>query len=196
MSDNELISAVRAFAIKNSEKDDIHGFPHVERVLYLCEMISEEVQANILVLQVAALLHDIGRLKEEKDTEGRNHAEISAEMAMEFLRTIDHELSKADLFNISHCIRAHSFSNKIIADTIEAQILSDADKLDALGAIGIYRTIGFTIKNGGGIREVLEHLKEKILKLYDLIYLDYSKTMAKERTETVENFRLILDVEI
>lgn len=196
MSENELLSVVREFAIKNYEKDDIHGFPHVERVYNMCEKMGVALGANMKVLKIAALLHDIGRAKENIDFNSKNHAEISAEMAMEFLNSVNHEFNKSDLYNISHSIKAHSFSNNLDADTLEAQILSDADKLDALGAIGIYRTIGFTIKNGGGIREVLEHLKEKILKLYDLIYLDYSKIMAKERTVTVENFRLILDVEI
>ena len=72
--------------------------------------------------------------------------------------------------------------------TLEAKILFDADKLDALGAIGLYRTIGFTIKNFGGIEQVLNHLENKILQLKDLVYLDCSKQIAEKRHELILDF--------
>ena len=72
--------------------------------------------------------------------------------------------------------------------TLEAKILSDADKLDALGAIGLYRTIGFTIKNGGGIEQVINHLENKILHLKDKLHLDESKKIAEQRYNIIADF--------
>ncbi|GAH41189.1 unnamed protein product, partial [marine sediment metagenome] len=72
--------------------------------------------------------------------------------------------------------------------TLEAKILSDADKLDALGAIGLYRTIIFTLRNKGGIEQVINHLENKILKLKDGLYLEVSKQIAEERSKIIIDF--------
>ena len=79
MLDKKFISKVWKFAIDNSEKDDIHGFSHVERVYNMCIKIGEKLNANIDLLKISVLLHDIGRIDEKKDNLKRNHAEISAE---------------------------------------------------------------------------------------------------------------------
>ncbi|MFW9880635.1 MAG: HD domain-containing protein [Candidatus Thorarchaeota archaeon] len=188
MVDNEVISRVRKFAFENSEKDDIHGFKHVERVYDLCIKIGEKLDANINLLKISALLHDIGRIDEKYDKLKRNHAEISAEKAFKFLNSQDFNISLDDINRIIHCIKAHSFSNNITPRTVEAKILSDVDKLDALGAIGLYRTIGFTIKKDGGLDQVIEHLEKKILKLKNQLYLDDSKKIAEERELIIYDF--------
>ena len=188
MLEKEIVSIVRKYAYKKSEKDDIHGFLHVERVLNLCLQLGKKLGANLFVLQIAALLHDIGRNNKKKTYSNKNHAEISAEMASKFLKSNDFELSQEDYDNIINSIKAHSFSNKIIPKTLEAKILSDADKLDALGAIGLYRTIGFTIKNQGGIEQVIEHLENKIMKLKDQLYLGFSENFAEERQRIILDF--------
>jgi uncharacterized protein len=187
MNSNEMLSKVRTFAYNNSEKNDIHGFEHVERVLKLSSEIGAVLNANLLVIRIAALLHDVGRYL-MKDDEVKNHAEISAEIAENFISKNNFSIAIEDVYNILHCIRAHSFSNDVEPKTLEAKILSDADKLDAIGAIGLYRTIGFTIKNHGGIEQVIHHLENKILKLKDLLYLDYSKQMAEKRHELILDF--------
>ena len=188
MLEKEIVSIVRDYALKNSEEDDIHGFLHVERVFKLCLQLGKELGANLLLLKIAALLHDIGRSNENQAIFNKNHAEISSEMAFKFLRSEDFKLSKKDFENIIHSIQAHSFSNNITPETLEAKILSDADKLDALGAIGLYRTIGFTIKRKGGLDQVIEHLEKKILKLKDQMYLDISKKIAEERELIIYDF--------
>lgn len=188
MSDNNLISIVRKFAVENSEKNDIHGYAHVERVYNTCVKVGKKLNANLKVLQIAALLHDVGRIYEKKDMLKRNHAEISAEMSKKFLSSNGVSLVQDEFDNVIHSIRAHSFSNKIIASTLEAKILSDADKLDALGAIGIFRTIGFTLENNGGIIQIIEHLENKILQLKEQMFLGYSKTLGEDRHKTVLNF--------
>ena len=188
MSDDNLISVVRKFAVENSEKNDIHGYAHVERVYNTCVKVGKKLNANLKVLQIAALLHDVGRIHEKTDKLKRNHADISADMSKGFLSSNGLSIVQDEFDNIIHSIRAHSFSNKINARTLEAKILSDADKLDALGAIGIFRTIGFTLENQGGIEQVIEHLENKILKLCEQMFLDYSKTIGKERNKLVLDF--------
>jgi uncharacterized protein len=150
--------------------------------------IGEKLNAEIDLLKVAVLLHDIGRIDEKRDNLKRNHAELSAEKAFKFLTSQHINISKDDIDKIIHCIKAHSFSNKVIPQTLEAKILSDVDKLDALGAIGLYRTIGFTIKKNGGLIQVIEHLEKKILKLKEKMYLDISKKMAEERELIIYDF--------
>jgi len=188
MNRQEILSIVKKFAVDKTAKDDIHGFSHVMRVLNLCLEIGKKLGANLHVLENAVLLHDIGRENEEQDINNRNHAEISAEMSLDFIKSQGFQISQDELDNIIHCIKAHSFSNKTIPRTLEAKILSDVDKLDALGAIGLYRTIGFTIKKQGGIEQVIEHLENKILKLRDQLYLEESRKIADERKPIIANF--------
>ena len=187
MNSNKILSKVRNFAYNNSEKNDIHGFAHVERVLKLSSELGIVLDANLPVIKIAALLHDVGRYR-KKDDEVRNHAEVSAEIAEIFISNNNFNIAIEDVENILHCIRAHSFSNDLEPKTLEAKILSDVDKLDALGAIGLYRTIGFTILRNGGLNDVIEHLENKILKLKNRLFLDVSKEIAKSREKLIINF--------
>jgi len=191
-----MVSIVRKYASENSEKDDIHGFLHIERVFNLSLQLGKQLGANLLVLKIAALLHDIGRINRNKTSSDKNHAQLSSKMALEFLKPNDFTLSPEEIDNIIQSIRTHSFSNNEIPQSLEAKILSDADKLDALGAIGLYRTIGFTIKNQGGVKEVIKHLDNKIMKLKDQMYLDISKQLAVERHQIVLDFYNKLKEEI
>ena len=186
MKSNNVIQKIRQFARKNSKQEDIHGFPHVIRVYHNCLKLAQNFDVKTEILKISALLHDIGRVKEEQ--KNKNHAELSAEMAINFFESSKINLSKDSVQEIIHCIRAHSFSNQIDPMTLEAKILSDADKLDALGPIGLYRTIGFTVQNGGGLKEVINHLENKILNLRDLLYLNYSKQIAKKRHKFILKF--------
>lgn len=184
----DFILKVKNFALKNSEKGDIHGFPHVDRVYELSVNIGWKLNANTFVLKVSALLHDIGRIKEKIYPFLRNHANFSADMALEFLKSQEYPIAEKDIENIIHSIKAHSFSNNIKPETLEAKILSDADKLDALGAIGLYRTIGFTVQNEGGIERVISHLENKILQLDRFLFLGISRKIAKERVKIIKDF--------
>ena len=188
MNIEKLISIVKEFAQKNSERNDIHGFDHVKRVFQLSIKIGAKLNADLKILKISALLHDIGRIQENKDKHKRNHAEISAELAKNFLTSKQDALTPNDIEKITHCIQAHSFSNNVIPGTLEAKILSDADKLDALGAIGLYRTIGFTISKNGGLDDLIEHLENKILILKNRLFLDISKEIATTREKVIIKF--------
>jgi uncharacterized protein len=85
-------------------------------------------------------------------------------------------------------IRTHRYSEGLEPTSIEGEILSDADKLDAMGAIGIYRAIAQATVSERGITGFLEHADEKLLRLHDLMYTDEAKPMAQERHDVLANF--------
>ena len=187
-SDEELFAIIKNYAKSNSMQDDIHGFPHVQRVYNLCMKIAKKTRTNFKILKTAALLHDIGRVREINGQFNKNHSEISAKLAQSFLNSLDYAFSQEEIDQITHCIRSHSYSNQVKPNTLEAQILSDADKLDALGAIGLYRTIAYTIKKNGDVKQVIHHLENKILKLPSYLYLEISKEIANKRLLIIQEF--------
>jgi uncharacterized protein len=188
MNQKELLEEIKNYTLQNIPYDDIHGYGHTERVYHMCIEIGKKLGANLFVLEIAALLHDIGRFSEDFKHRNKNHAEISANLASKYLQTIDFRFNKTDFENIIHCIHSHSFSNQKLPKTLEAKILSDVDKLDALGAIGLYRTIGYTTKMDGTIQDVFKHLEDKILILKEQLFLDISKDFAQKRFEIIERF--------
>jgi uncharacterized protein len=114
-----------------------HDISHIGRVEKLCLRIREKEGGDLQVLQLAALLHDAGIVREHK--EGGNHAQYGADIAREFLsaRGMDDDVVE----HVASCILTHRFSRGMQAATIEAMILQDADRLDALGAVGIFRSL-------------------------------------------------------
>ncbi|MFX0033360.1 MAG: HD domain-containing protein [Promethearchaeota archaeon] len=188
MKNENFIKIIRDHIIVNSELDDIHGFPHIERVYNLCLILGNQLNANLKILKISTLLHDLGRKKEKDIRIKKGHAEISANLAKMYLTSQNFNITDEELENIIHCIKSHSFSNNIKPRTLEAKILSDADKLDAIGAIGLYRTIGYTIQKKGNLNDVIKHLEEKILKIKDLLFLDISKKIAEKRHKIIMNF--------
>jgi len=124
----------------------------------------------------------------EDKNQNKNHSELSAEIAYVFFKSNDIFLKKDILENILHSIKAHSYSNNITPKTIEAKSLSDADKLDAIGAIGLYRTIGYTPRNNGNLDNVIEHIEKKILNLKDQLYFEESREIAYTRHKFIQEF--------
>ncbi len=151
-----------------------HDKGHVKRVLELATYIAKKEGADLKIVKIAAELHDIERDKP-------NHAIESAKTAEKILKNRGFD----DIFisKVKHCIEAHSFSSGIEPKTIEAQVLSDADKLDAMGAIGIARAFIFAGENGRTIEDTLKHFEEKLLKLVNCIYTETAKKIAKDRHE-------------
>ena len=114
-------------------EDAAHDFEHVLRVLRLAERIGAAEGADLEVLRAAVLLHDVARVAEDQG--GPCHAAAGAERAREILAGRPQEKVEA----VAHAIAAHRFRNSAVAQTLEARILYDADKLDAIGAIGVAR---------------------------------------------------------
>jgi len=120
--------------------DPCHDFSHVMRVYNLCLYLAQyEENVDTSVLKIAALLHDIARLKEDLDPTGKiDHAVESAKIAEKLLKDLGFPETKINA--VKHCIISHRFRTDNVPESIEAKILFDADKIDALGAIGIGRS--------------------------------------------------------
>ncbi|MGQ9683761.1 MAG: HD domain-containing protein [Anaerolineae bacterium] len=115
------------------DADAAHGFAHVLRVLRLAERIAAEEGADLEIVRTAALLHDMARADEART--GRCHAEAGAERARKVLRGHDPERVE----RVVEAIAAHRFRGGSAPQSLEARVLYDADKLDAIGAVGVAR---------------------------------------------------------
>ena len=120
----------------NFEEGGSHAFDHTERVCNLALKIGKKEKADLDILKAAALLHDISRLKEDNN-EIECHAEHGAETAEKILKEMKFPEDK--IKNVVYSIKVHRHSKGLTAETKEAKILQDADRLDALGAITIAR---------------------------------------------------------
>ena len=165
-----------------------HHIDHIIRVHKLCLKIAKTEKTNLFILEAAAILHDLGRFLDDKEDK---HEIKSAEKAKEILEGL--KIDNETISSICDAIISHRYSKGIIPQTIEGKILQDADKLDALGAIGIARVLCYkpnqTLYNFNSDKKDFEnqsgfalyHFYEKILKLDKLLYTQKAKEIAKER---------------
>ena len=181
-SEEEIDSFIRK--IFTGTERGAHTYDHTKRVYVIAIKIGETLGANLRILSVAALLHDVGR-PFEKET-GISHAIQSGVMSRQVLRNLGY--NESEIEQVIQVIRTHRFSENLQPTSLEGEILSDADKLDAMGAIGVYRAIAQATTTGVGIEGFLKHANEKLLKLYDLMQTEPAKEMAKERHEVLSNF--------
>jgi uncharacterized protein len=121
------------------EADSVHDFDHIVRVLTLAERIAVSEGADLSIVRTATLLHDWGRA--EAQAAGRNHAVVAAERAGRYLR--GRGASEHEVVAVCHAILAHRFREAPAPETLEAKVLFDADKLDAIGALGIARAFAY-----------------------------------------------------
>jgi uncharacterized protein len=143
MKINKIITSQIKLEAKKyfADADGCHDWSHVERVNNLAMNIGRREKADLSVLTLAVLLHDIGR-KEETESKGKFcHAEKGAELAKKILQKYKINQDLED--NILHCIISHRYRNHHIPTTIEAKVLFDADKIDSIGAVGIGRDFLF-----------------------------------------------------
>ncbi len=128
-----------------------HDWDHTERVLELCLRIGRKQKADLEILKLAAVLHDIGR-EEEDVTNGKiSHADRGAELAAGILWK--HGLDRGVISRVVGCIESHRFRGKRLPKTLEAKILFDADKLDSIGAVGIGRAFLFAGEVGARLHD-------------------------------------------
>jgi uncharacterized protein len=168
-----------------------HGMDHIDRVTRLCRLIGQEEHADMAVLIPAALLHDIARPVEK--AEGIPHEEEGARVAEQYLRSIHYDETRIQA--IAGAIRTHRFRSKELPATREAKILSDADKLDAMGASGIARTFMRAAEHGGGVGDAIAHFHDKLLKLGGLMYTGSGRRIAKTRHAFLVRFLKVLEAE-
>ncbi|MFX1255828.1 MAG: HD domain-containing protein [Promethearchaeota archaeon] len=154
-----------------------HAWSHVERVFQLAKLIAKDLSVDWEVLEPAIWLHDIARPKETSG-EVNCHAQEGARMAEEVLAILGYPAEKIE--KICYVIRTHRYRSQIKAETLEAQILQDADRLDAIGAIAVARVFSLGGERNrllydpnippnkvytSSAKTSLNHFFEKILKI-------------------------------
>ncbi len=128
-----------------------HDWDHTERVYRLCLRIGRKERADLEILKLAALLHDIGRDAEDRTNGRLCHAERSAELARGILDR--HGVDEARTAAVVRCIETHRFRGRSIPDSLEGKVLFDADKLDSIGAVGIGRAFLFAGEVGARLHD-------------------------------------------
>ena len=180
-----------------------HDWHHIDRVRKNARLIwSKEQRGDWFIIEMAALLHDI---PDDKLNESEEAGWLKLDS---FLQSI--QLDSETSWKIKGCIETVSYKGGrlIELDSIEAEIVQDADRLDALGAIGIARTFAFGGKKGHPIYEPdlnirgemtlaeyrngdsssVNHFYEKLLKLKDKMNTDHARQLAEERHQFMETF--------
>ena len=172
------------------ESSDSHSLDHTIRVANTCIKLTKKLGGAIDVVIFAALFHDVGRIAEKKT--GKCHAEVSAAIVSKFLKKKGLE----PLINeVSEAILSHRYSKEIEPKTKEAKILQDADALDALGSIGLYRTISYSIENKRDLKKAKEHFHEKLFKLPSHMHFRITKKLAHRKCAILKSFISGLDSE-
>lgn len=163
-----------------------HEWEHTERVYNLAMHIGEKEGADLEVLGLAALLHDIAR-KEQDESSGKiDHAERGVVIAKEILEP--YNLPKEKLENILHCILAHRYRNDVAPSTVEAKVLYDSDKLDSIGAIGIGRNFSFAGHLGAKVHDKNVNFdKSAEYTIDDTAYREYMVKLRYVKDKIITN---------
>jgi len=187
-----------------------HGWDHVKRVYGLCLKIGKKEKADLTILALAALLHDIGR-KEEQVSKGKIcHAQVGADKAEKILSRMgvpDQIRNK-----VLECIRSHRFRGKQVPKSLEAKILFDADKLDSIGAVGVGRAFLFAGEVGARLHNSHRDLSKtvsysredtayrefqvKLIKIKDRMLTSSGRSLAEGRHRFMVRFFKRLDAEV
>lgn len=179
LSQNQIKWLCKAenFAKAQMGKNDFHGLGHVQRVLKNIVLLMKSEGGDPFILLFSAWLHDIGR-KTEKVSTVKDHALNSADLTRNFIHDRIIGIKEDTLEKIIECIESHSFSSGRSQESLETKIFSDADKLDALGSIGIYRAVCFQHENGTGLSGLIDHFGEKLLTLDKKMHTKTGKNLA------------------
>jgi uncharacterized protein len=196
---SSLISQVKKVALEYIQLHSYagHDQTHTLRVYELCKVIGEKEKADPLILEPAALLHDIGR-----SFEGVDHAEKSAELAEKLLEECGFPANRIP--EVKYAIRMHRFSRGAEPNTLEAKILQDADRIDGSGAIGVAMTFAYggskntelynkddpLAKNRklDDTKYVLDHFQTKLFKLPETMHTGTAKQLIRERSSYLKSF--------
>lgn len=174
-----------------SDSKGSHDWEHTLRVYNLCLHIGRKENANLKIIKISAILHDIGRGHQDKHNGKICHAEKGAGLARKLLS--EFEVDNDKINKIVHCIETHRFRGNKSPISKEAKVLFDADKLDSIGAVGIGRAFLFAGEIGAklhnkdiDINKTEEYSKE------DTAYREYMVKLRKvrERMLTEEGRRI------
>jgi uncharacterized protein len=181
-----------------------HDFQHISRVYKNAELISkQEESVDLDIVLAAALLHDLV-VYPKGSSKTINSADDSAEIAKKILLEYKN-YPREKIEKVADAIRTHSYSKRLVPQTLEGKILQDADRLDAIGAIGIARTFSVggsenrslynpkdafceTERQLDDTQWTLDHIKKKLMILKNSMHTKTAKKIAEERTEFMELF--------
>ncbi len=196
-NDKKIINEVekRSKNFFNHKNDGCHDWSHVERVRKIALHIGRVENANALVLEIAALMHDIGRDDEVRSRGKICHAKAGANIAGKILAEIG--LEDNTIVKILHCISSHRNRSTEVPKSLEARIIFDADKLDSIGAVGIGRVFMFAGITSGllctGKEKMLAKREENLsFTREDTAPLEYELKLKyiKDRMLTMEGRRM------
>lgn len=184
-------------------QESVHDTGHIYRVLYGALRIAKtEPEADVDVVILSALLHDIGRVGEAENP-GIGHAKLGAGMAYDIL--IKEGWDEKVAAHVRDCVRTHSYKAGDAPKTLEAKILFDADKLDLAGALGSARALLFGAEIGepfylvgedglptkGDPREgpsLFREYNRKLKKLHERFYTEKGKKLAEKRQKAMDAY--------
>ena len=188
--------------------DGSHDIGHFRRVWRMVQEISAEEGGDPEVLVAATWFHDL--VNPPKNSPDRARAStLSAEAAAPLL--LAEGFPEPKLSAVQHAIMAHSFSAGITPETLEAQILQDADRLDALGAIGIARTFFVAGSMGASLFHpddplakkrtfddgsfALDHFETKLFQIAATLHTLVARRIAERRVEYMKSFVAMIGIE-
>ena len=189
--------------------DAAHDFEHIMRVYKNAQRIAKMEGANQKIVLTSVLLHDIISYS-KSDPRSKNSSTESAKEAQKILQKFGYR--KDEIRMVSDAIRDHSFSKGTTPETLEGKILQDADRLDAIGAIGIARvfSVGGTegrafynsqdpfcvTRSPDDTRWTVDHFYKKLLLLEKKMNTKTAKIEAKRRVNIMKQFLRQLESEI
>jgi uncharacterized protein len=207
--DLNVINLLKNDICKLLSNDSAHDFEHIMRVYNNAKKICKTENANEKLVLSAVLLHDIVSYP-KSDRRSHLSSVHSSQKSKKILQK--YGFSSSEIQIISDAIRDHSFSQNRIPRTLEGKILQDADRLDALGAIGIARAFAVggsenrqfynlddpfcKIRNPDDKVWTLDHFYKKLLNLESLMNTKSGKIEAKKRTKVLQYFLKQLKNEI
>ena len=194
---NKLENLKKIARIRLAKNDPAHDFEHVMRVYHNAERICKKEKGNKELVLSAVLLHDLVKSSNRKIS-----ADASAKLSEKILKK--NSFSNNEITIICNAIREHSFSKGKTPSTIEGKILQDADRLDAIGAIGLARVFSFSGSNHRQFYDpndpfsknrtlnddkwALDHFFKKLLLLEGKMNTKTGKDLAVKRTKILKNF--------
>ncbi len=202
----EIYNEVKKWMRKN---DPAHDFEHVLRVYETAKMICTKEKANKKLVLYSVLLHDIASFP-KNDKRSKISSTKSSKEAKKILKKFS--FPDEEIKIISNAIEDHSFSKHKKPTSLEGKILQDADRIDAIGAIGIARTFAVggsenrpfynksdpfcSIRNPNDQNWTLDHFYKKLLVIESKMNTKSGKKEAKRRTKILRRFLTDLKREI
>jgi len=182
MQKEAILTATERFACAAmAENDAAHDARHLYRVVDIAMQLAEKCGADLFRTRMLALLHE---MDDDKLSSNLGLAAVETFLKKQGLPQEEISFLLLGIPYISY--RKHP---KLSADIpLEIRIVQDADRIDAMGAVGIARTFAYGGAKGRSLEESLAHFDEKLLKLYDLLSTPEAKTLAKPRYDFLRSF--------